>query len=250
MVLTGLVYSLSEVVEVPLILTVDDEVNILELLKFNLSNEGYQVIGTTNGRDAVKLAGEEKPDLIILDIMLPEMDGYDVLRILKANRETAFIPVIMLSARGEVIDKVLGLELGADDYITKPFSPREVVARVKVHLRRKSPVSEQVPEEARNEVRLNGLVIKPEKYEAVLGGIRLELTPKEFELLHLLAVNPGRVFTRDVLLERIWGYDSIRETRTVDVHVRYLRQKIERDPAKPEYIETVRGVGYRFRETS
>ena len=250
MILTGLVYSLPEVVEVSLILAVDDEVNILELLKFNLSKEGYHVLGTTSGRDAVKVAEEKKPDLIILDIMLPEMDGYDVLRILKANHATASIPVIMLSAKGEVIDKVLGLELGADDYIAKPFSPREVVARVKVHLRRRVSVSGQALEEVKNEINVNGLVIKPEKYEAVLGGKRLELTPKEFELLHLLAVNPGRVFTRDVLLERIWGYDSIRETRTVDVHIRYLRQKIERDPGHPEYIETVRGVGYRFRETS
>lgn len=234
----------------PLILAVDDEANILQLLKFNLSKEGYQVIGVTNGRDAIKVAGEEKPALIILDIMLPEMDGYDVLRTLKANRDTAAIPVIMLSAKGEVLDKVLGLELGADDYITKPFSPREVVARVKVHLRRKSPLNGREQEEARNEIQIGHLIIKPEKYEAVMDGIRLELTPKEFELLHLLAVNPGRVFTRDILLERIWGYDCVRETRTVDVHIRYLRQKIEKDPGIPEYIETVRGVGYRFREIS
>lgn len=232
----------------PLILAVDDEANILELLKFNLSKEGYHVIGATNGFDATGLAREEKPDLIILDVMLPEMDGYDVLRTLKANKETASIPVIMLSAKSEVLDKVVGLELGADDYITKPFSPREVVARVKVHLRRKAPLNAQVQEETKNEIRIGRLVIRPEKYEAVLDGTKLDLTPKEFELLHLLAANPGRVFTRDILLERIWGYDSVRETRTVDVHIRYLRQKIERNPASPEYIETVRGVGYRLRE--
>ena len=232
----------------PLILAVDDEANILELLKFNLSKEGYHVIGATNGFDATGLAREEKPDLIILDVMLPEMDGYDVLRTLKANKETASIPVIMLSAKSEVLDKVVGLELGADDYITKPFSPREVVARVKVHLRRKAPLNAHVQEEAKNEIRIGRLVIRPEKYEAVLDGTKLDLTPKEFELLHLLAANPGRVFTRDILLERIWGYDSVRETRTVDVHIRYLRQKIERNPASPEYIETVRGVGYRLRE--
>jgi len=233
---------------VPLILAVDDEDNILELLKFNLSKEGYHVIGATNGFDATGLAREEKPDLIILDVMLPEMDGYDVLRTLKANKETASIPVIMLSAKSEVLDKVVGLELGADDYITKPFSPREVVARVKVHLRRKAPLIAQVQEEVKNEIRIGRLVIRPEKYEAVLDGTKIDLTPKEFELLHLLAANPGRVFTRDILLERIWGYDSVRETRTVDVHIRYLRQKIERNPASPEYIETVRGVGYRLRE--
>jgi len=150
----------------------------------------------------------------------------------------------MLSAKGDVLDKVLGLELGADDYVTKPFSPREVLARVKVHLRRKS----QPPpsEEAKDEIRIKNLVIRPDRYEAFLDGKKLDLTPKEFELLHLLAANPGRVFTRDILLERIWGYDRVRETRTVDVHIRYLRQKIEKEPANPEYIETVRSVGYRI----
>lgn len=232
----------------PLILAVDDEVNILELLKFNLTKEGYQVITATEGQQALKYAREEKPDLIILDIMLPGMDGYDVCRILKADRETAGIPVIMLSAKGDVLDKVVGLELGAEDYVTKPFSPREMVARVKVHLRRNAQLAGGQASEPLNEIKVNNLVIRPDKYEALLDGMKLDLTPKEFELLHLLAVNPGRVFTRDVLLERIWGYDSVRETRTVDVHIRYLRQKIEQDPAKPDYIETVRGVGYRFKE--
>lgn len=228
----------------PLILVVDDEPNIMELLQFNLSKEGYLFIGAANGHDAVKTAIEQKPDLIILDIMLPEMDGYDVLRAIKENRETAHIPVIMLSAKDEIIDKVLGLELGADDYVTKPFSPREILARVKVHLRRKP----QLPpvEEANDEIRIKDLLIKPDRYMAVLDGKKLELTPKEFELLHLLARNPGRVFTRDILLERVWGYDRVRETRTVDVHIRYLRQKIEKEPSTPEYIETVRSVGYRF----
>jgi len=231
----------------PLILVVDDEVNILQLLKFNLTREGYQVIEATNGHDAIKLTGEKTPDLIILDKMLPELDGFDVLRILKANRQSASIPVIMLSARSEMLDKVLGLELGADDYITKPFSPRELVARVKVHLRRKQPPAEE--EAAKEAVRVNRLVIQPEKYEALLDGVRLELAQKEFELLYLLVANPGRVFTRDALLEKIWGYNYDRKSRTVDVHIRYLRQKIEKDPANPDYIETVRGVGYRFRET-
>lgn len=232
----------------PLILAVDDEMNILELLKFNLTKEGYQVLMATDGQQALNYARAEKPDLIILDIMLPEMDGYDVCRILKANKETAGIPVIMLSAKGDVLDKVVGLELGAEDYVTKPFSPRELVARVKVHLRRKAQLTGRPSNEPLNEIKVNKLIIRPEKYEAVLDGMKMDLTPKEFELLHLLAVNPGRVFTRDVLLERIWGYECVRETRTVDVHIRYLRQKIERDPAKPDYIETVRGVGYRFKE--
>lgn len=228
----------------PLILAVDDEPNILELLKFNLTKEGYQFIGVTNGRDAIKTAGELKPDLIILDIMLPEMDGYDVLRAVKDNKGTANIPIIMLSAKDEVIDKVLGLELGAEDYVTKPFSPREILARIKAHLRRKSQPAPG--EELKDEIRIKDLVIRPDRYTAVLGGKKLDLAPKEFELLHLMAANPGRVFTRDILLERIWGYDKVRETRTVDVHIRYLRQKIERDPSTPEYIETVRSVGYRF----
>ncbi|MDF9408898.1 response regulator transcription factor [Pelotomaculum isophthalicicum JI] len=232
----------------PLLLVVDDEAHILQLLKYNLTKEGYQVIEATNGNDAIKLTGEKAPDLIILDKMLPEMDGFDVLRILKANRQSASIPVIMLSARSDELDKVLGLELGADDYITKPFSPRELVARVKVHLRRGQMLSvEDEPAEV-EEVRINGLVIQPEKYEALLDGVRLELTQKEFELLHLLAGSPGRVFTRDILLEKIWGYDFEPKSRTVDVHISYLRQKIEKDPANPKYIETVRGVGYRFRE--
>ncbi|TEB14387.1 Alkaline phosphatase synthesis transcriptional regulatory protein PhoP [Pelotomaculum sp. FP] len=234
--------------ELPLILVVDDETNILELLKFNLAKNGYQVVGLTNGLDAIKFMEKDKPDLIILDIMLPHMDGYEVLRILRADPETIGIPIIMLSAKDEEIDKVLGLELGADDYVTKPFSPREMVARVKSNLRRKATASQKI--EQNNEIQVKRLIIKPEKYEASMDGKKLDLTPKEFELLHLLALNPGRVFTRDILLERIWGYDHSRETRTVDVHIRYLRQKLEQDPANPEYIETVRGVGYRFHDTS
>lgn len=234
----------------PLVLVVDDETNILELLKFNLAKESYQVAGLTSGLDAVKFIEKDKPDLIILDIMLPHMDGYEVLRSLKAKPETRDIPVIMLSAKGELFDKVLGLELGADDYITKPFSPRELLARVKARLRRKNPSGKTKQEIKQNEIIINNLVIRPEKYEAVMDGKKIDLTHKEFELLLLLASNPGRVFTRDILLERIWGYDYPRETRTIDVHIRYLRQKIERNPANPEHIETVRGVGYRFREIS
>ncbi|MDD4170018.1 MAG: response regulator transcription factor, partial [Desulfotomaculaceae bacterium] len=216
-----------------LILIVDDEVNVLQLLKYTLSKEGYQVISATNGREAIMLAEEKEPDLIILDIMLPEIDGYDVLRILKANRQSAPIPVIMLSALGEEVDKVVGLELGAEDYITKPFSPRELIARVRVRLRKqKIPTVEEV---TKKEVKLKHLLIRPEQYEALLDGVRLELTQKEFELLYLLATHPGQVFTRDVLLEKIWGYYYDQRTRTVDVHIRHLRQKIEKDPSKPKY---------------
>jgi two-component system alkaline phosphatase synthesis response regulator PhoP len=233
----------------PLVLVVDDETNIIELLKFNLAKDGYQVVGLTNGMDAIKFMEKENPDLIILDIMLSHMDGYEVLRSLRAKPGTSIIPVIMLSAKGELIDKVLGLDLGADDYITKPFSPRELLARVKARLRRNTSLNKTQQEIKQNEIVINNLVIRPEKYEVVMDGEKIDLTLKEFELLHLLALNPSRVFTRDVLLESIWGYDHPRESRTVDVHIRYLRQKIERDPANPEYIETVRGVGYRFHES-
>ncbi len=230
----------------PVIMVVDDETNILELLEYNLLKEGYRYIGVTNGLDAISAASKEKPDLIILDIILPGMDGCDVLRTLKTNQKTASIPVIILSAKGDVLDKVLGLELGADDYVSKPFSPKEVLSRVKAHLRRKH----QPPpiDEVKKEISIKNLVIMPERYQAFLDGKKLELAPKEFELLQLMALNPGMVFTRDILLEKIWGYDRIRETRTVDVHIRYLRQKIEKDPANPEYIETVRCVGYRMRQ--
>ncbi|KUK82024.1 MAG: Response regulator [Pelotomaculum thermopropionicum] len=230
-----------------MILVVDDEISILELLRFNLAREGYRVLTANDGQQALHCARAEKPDLIILDIMLPVMDGYEVCRILKAGKETAGIPVLMLSARDDVLDKVVGLELGADDYIAKPFSPRELVARVKANLRRKAQASARQLEGRAGEIKVDQLVIRPEKYEAVLDGEKLDLTPKEFELLSLMAENPGRVFSRDVLLEKIWSYVSARETRTVDVHIRYLRQKVERNPARPQYIETVRGVGYRFK---
>ncbi len=235
--------------KVPLILVVEDEINIVELLSFNLQKEGYRVIAALDGNTALKLVREEKPDLIILDIMLPGMDGLEICRFLKSDPETAMTPIIILSAKGEVLERVLGLEMGADDYMAKPFSPREVVARVKTQLRKKAQLTGMsAAASEKDEIRVNQLVIRPEKYEVVLNGEKLELTPKEFEILHFLAKNPGRVLTRDMLLERIWGYEYMRETRTVDVHIRYLRRKIEKDPARPKYIETVRGVGYRFKD--
>ncbi|OAT81453.1 response regulator [Desulfotomaculum copahuensis] len=228
----------------PTIMVVDDEGSILELIRFALEKEGYRVLTAEDGMQALNLLAENSPDLIILDVMLPGQDGFEICRRLRMQPATAHVPVLMLSARGDVVDRVLGLEMGADDYITKPFSPRELLARVKANLRRNDrrvvgPVKE---------IRHGELVIHPEKYEALLNGRKLELSPKEFEILLLLAGHPGRVFTRDTLLERIWGFDSVRETRTVDVHIRYLRQKIETDPGHPHFIETVRGVGYRFRE--
>lgn len=228
------------------ILVVDDEPHIVELVKFNLEKEGYQVETANDGRKAL-LAAENRPDLIVLDVMLPEIDGFEVCRTLQKKPETSEIPIIMLTARAEEIDKVLGLELGADDYMTKPFSPRELVARVKARLRRAARNAMTKPDTVEI-IRINELVIDPEKYVVYLGDVKLDLTPKEFELLRMLAQNRGRVLTRDYLLEKIWGYDYDGDTRTVDVHIRHIRQKIESQPGNLQYIDTIRGVGYRFKE--
>jgi len=220
------------------ILVVDDEKNIVELIKYNLEKEGYDVIACYDGFEAVNLARNEKPDLMILDIMLPGQGGLEVCRILR--KETK-IPIIMATARGEEIDKILGLELGADDYITKPFSPRELVARVKAVLRRSVSKTEEQDELVFDELRINLL-----RYEVKMGQKPIELKPKEFDLLRILATNPGKVFTRDFLLEQLWGYDYLGDTRTVDVHMRRLRQKIEADAANPKFLKTVHGIGYKF----
>jgi len=225
------------------ILVVDDELHIAELIKFNLEKDGHKVVCAYNGADGLKVFEEDKPDLIILDIMLPEIDGLEVCRRLRNTSAGADIPVIMLTAKGEELDKVLGLELGADDYMTKPFSPRELLARVKARLRRL--VKEEPPSGEEPLITYGDIVIYPEKYEVIVRGEKQDLTPKEFELLKLLLTNRGKVYTRDYLLERVWGYDYYGDTRTVDVHIRHIRQKIEKDPGNPEYIETLRGVGYR-----
>jgi two-component system alkaline phosphatase synthesis response regulator PhoP len=224
------------------ILVIDDEINIVELLKYNLIASGYKVIYALNGKDALNLAIENKPDLILLDVMLPEMDGFDVCKEMKKNKETLNIPIIMLTAKGDEFDKILGLELGADDYITKPFSVRELLARIKVVLRR------NIKEELTDVIGIGELTIYMDKHEVVKAGSKLDLTLKEFELLRLLITNKGRVLTRDFLLDKIWGYEYYGETRTVDVHVRHLRQKIEEDDSNPKYIETVRGIGYKFKD--
>lgn len=231
----------------PTILIVDDEKHIVELVKFNLEKEGYCTIVARNGLEAYYSAKREKPDLIILDVMLPEMNGFEVCRMIQKDAEIEDIPIIMLTARSEEIDKILGLEIGADDYITKPFSPRELLARVKARLRRTSR-RQWESEDPAGKIYLNELVIDPERFEVHLNGTRLDLTPKEFELLRLLVKSRGRVLTREFLLENIWDYEYTGDTRTVDVHIRHLRQKIESDPANPKYIETVRGIGYKFKE--
>ncbi|WP_092471207.1 response regulator transcription factor [Desulfotruncus arcticus] len=231
------------------ILVVDDEKNIIELLRFNLEREGLEVIAAYDGQQAVEQARTEKPDLIILDIMLPLMDGLEVCRQLNQQAETRNIPVIMLSAKGDELDKILGLEIGADDYVTKPFSPRELVARVKARLRRLQPCAEGGESEIiGGRMVLGRLIIDQERFEVLVDSDKLDLTPKEFELLRFMAGEPGKVFSREHLLEKIWGYDFAGDSRTVDVHIRHLRQKLEKYPGVAQYIETVRGVGYRFRE--
>lgn len=220
------------------ILVVDDERNIVELLKFNLEKEGYEVVVAYDGIEAVKLAKDEKPDLIILDIMLPGQGGLEVCRQLRKEMKT---PILMATAKGEEIDKILGLELGADDYVTKPFSPRELIARVKAILRRTS-----VRPEEQDEITVKDISMNLVKHEVKVKGELIDLKPKEFELLKLLAINKGKVFTRDFLLEQLWGYDYLGDTRTVDVHVRRIRQKIEDDASLPKYLRTVHGIGYKF----
>ena len=220
------------------ILAVDDEVHILELISFNLKAAGYHVVTALSGEEALKRCEVEKPSLVLLDIMLPGIAGLEVCRRLKGDRTTSNIPIIMLTARGDEVDKILGLELGADDYITKPFSVRELAARVKSLLRRVAPQQESEPQT----LRAGDIMIDITNYEAFKGGEKLSLTLKEFELLKVLVLSRGKVLTRDFLLDRIWGYEYYGETRTVDVHIRHLRQKLGEEP----YIETVRGVGYRF----
>ena len=220
------------------ILAVDDEVHILELISFNLKAAGYHVVTALTGEEALKRCEVERPSLVLLDIMLPGIDGLEVCRRLKGDRMTSNIPIIMLTARGDEVDKILGLELGADDYITKPFSVRELAARVKSLLRRVAPPQESEPQTLRS----GDIMIDITNYEAFKGGEKLSLTLKEFELLKVLVLSRGKVLTRDFLLDRIWGYEYYGETRTVDVHIRHLRQKLGEEP----YIETVRGVGYRF----
>lgn len=223
------------------ILVVDDEELIQELLRYNLEKEGYKVVIAKEGRQALDLVAREHLDLIVLDLMLPGIDGLEVCRQLRLNPKFQELPVIMLTAKGEEIDKVLGLELGADDYMTKPFSPRELSARIKARLRRVRN-SKEDKEIVCGELRLN-----INSFRVYIRGEEAELTPKEFELLRMLITRPGKVYSRDELLEHIWGYEYTGDTRTVDVHVRHLRQKIEIDPSNPDYIETIRGLGYRYK---
>lgn len=229
------------------ILVVDDEPSIVTLLQYNLQQAGYTVVTAMDGEEGKRLVETEIPDFIILDLMLPKLDGIEVCKQLRQNRiET---PILMLTAKDDEFDKVLGLELGADDYMTKPFSPREVVARVKAILRRsqgQAEMSQSKQEET--DIKIGDLQIFPERYEAFFDGKQLEITPKEFELLLYLGKNKGRVLTRDQLLRAVWNYDFAGDTRIVDVHISHVREKIERDTKKPAYIKTVRGLGYKLEE--
>ena len=227
------------------ILIIDDEKPISDIIKFNLNKEGYETITAFDGREALKKFEEESPDLIILDLMLPELDGLEVA---KEVRKTSHIPIIMLSAKDSEFDKVIGLEIGADDYVTKPFSNRELLARVKAHLRRTENIESAVAEEnastTGSEIVIGDLEILPDAFVAQKRGEDIELTHREFELLHHLATHMGQVMTREYLLETVWGYDYFGDVRTVDVTIRRLREKIEGTPSRPEDILTRRGVGY------
>ena len=229
------------------VLIVEDDETLLEVLRYNFAKEGYQIATATDGADALQVARSERPDLIVLDIMLPELDGFEVCRILR--KETT-VPILMLTAKAEEIDKVVGLELGADDYVTKPFSIRELLARVRAMLRRVDMTQQPAApiEDAISTITIGDLEIDTARHTVVRGTSSIALSPKEFELLVFLARNKGRVFSRDVLLDRVWGYDYAGDTRTVDVHVRWLRQKIEADPSNPRHLLAVRGVGYKLEE--
>ena len=225
------------------ILVVEDEENILEALKYNISKEGYEFLSASDGDTAINLARQESPDLIILDVMIPKLDGFEVCRIL---RKETNIPIFMLTAKTEEIDRVIGLEIGADDYITKPFSMRELLVRIKNVLRRYSSRQISANVAAEEIINIGGLKIDSISHSAELNGTEIDLKPKEFELLYFLASNPGRAFTRAQLLEHLWDENYYGDIRTVDVHVRWVRQKIESDPSNPKMLQTIRGVGYRF----
>ena len=228
------------------ILVVEDDANLLDVVRHNLSKEGYDVLVARDGQEALAVAREQKPDMMVLDIMLPYLDGLEVCRILR--KETS-VPILMLTAKADEIDRVVGLEMGADDYVTKPFSLRELLARVKAMLRRSESagteaIATQEPETEM--VVLGDLAIDLSRHVVTLNGEAIALSPKEFDLLAFLAQNRRRAFSRDYLLDKVWGYEFGGDTRTVDVHIRWLRQKIEVEPSRPTRVLTVRGVGYKL----
>ncbi|UMZ74250.1 response regulator [Natranaerofaba carboxydovora] len=249
------------------ILLVEDDKHIARLVTYNLEKEGYQVTHEIRGDKAIELLYQNDFDLVVLDIMLPGISGLDFCRKAREYKKEPYLPIIMLTAKNEETDKIVGLEMGANDYVTKPFSPKELTARVKAQLRSKFHINaienetsskaktgkeksenESSSEINNDEIIVGSLILNPKKYRAKIANILLNLTPKEFELLMLLATSPGQVFTRDLLLEKIWGFDYEGDTRTVDVHIRHIRQKIQETGYNKVIIETVRGVGYRLKE--
>ena len=237
------------------ILTVDDEVHILELLSYNLEYNGYRVLKAETGEEAMALLEKESIDIVLLDWMLPGIDGIEVLKRIRANREWCTLPVILLTAKGDEISKVVGLEIGSDDYLVKPFGIHELMARIKAVLRRSEGSYQNRDSEKAEQEEVAGkediiivehMVINRSRRTVTVNDKLIELSFKEFELLYLLANNRGIVFTRDTLLEKVWGYDYLGETRTVDVHISNLRKKLEQDESQPIYIKTVRGMGYKF----
>ena len=228
------------------ILVVEDEQNILEAIKYSMNAEGFEVYGAEDGERGLEIAREISPDLVILDVMLPKLDGFEVCRILR--RDDMDIPVFMLTAKAEEIDRVVGLEIGADDYITKPFSMRELLARVRNALRRssRSGLGRDNSSSGNAVIQVGNLKIDLTGHIARVSEKLIDLKPREFDLLAMLASSRGRAFTREQILERLWGHDYIGDSRTVDVHIRWIREKIEEDPSKPKKIVTIRGVGYRF----
>jgi DNA-binding response OmpR family regulator len=229
------------------VLVVEDDATLLDTLEYNLARQGYEVFTATDGLLALEVARKERPDLIVLDILLPKMDGLEVCRVLR--REMS-VPILMLTARAEEVDRVVGLEMGADDYLTKPFSMRELLARIKALLRRVRLIREELATEedvaSKDQLVFGELTIDMSRHEVTWAGEPLRLKPKEYDLLVFLARNKGVALSRDLILERVWGWDFAGGSRTVDVHVRWLREKIEEDPAEPARIVTVRGVGYCF----
>jgi two-component system alkaline phosphatase synthesis response regulator PhoP len=227
----------------PRILMVDDEKDIVDLVAYNLEKEGYETLKALDGEKALQLVRTKTPDLVVLDLMLPGIQGLEVCKRIRKDPETAFIPIIMLTAKGAEIDKIVGLEVGADDYITKPFSVKELLARIKAVLRR----SEARRAAGQAEVfEFKGLHIDFKSYVVTVDGKRVDLSPTEFRLLKFLSRNPGRVYSREQILDRVWGDEAFVEPRTVDVHIRRLRSRIEHDESSPDYIVTVRGAGYKF----
>lgn len=223
------------------LLVVDDEQTMVRSLSTLLGEEGYEVVVAMDGPKALEAARTERPDLVVLDVMLPGLDGMEVCRQI---RTWSAVPIIMLTAKTEETDKVVGLEVGADDYVTKPFSPRELVARIKANLRRAQMQAQQAQEER---LQVGDVLMDIGSRQVTVRGKPVELAPKAFELLRVLMSHPGRVLGRDLLLNQVWGEDFFGDTRTLDVHIRWLREKIERNPSKPEFIQTSHGVGYRFR---